>query len=660
MNLENIKNLGAKNIKLLNKLKIYNSIDLLEHYPYKYNFIKFMKLEEFNSDTLGYLQVIVSSNPTVNYIKKNLNRLTFTGMYNGINLRVTIFNRQFLRTKIKIGDTITLYGKFDNLKNNFTARDIRFDLENNFIEPVYHLTDGLTHNILTKYINYLLENNIDFIDKIPSYINEDYKLINKKEALQFIHNPNNITEIKKARIKLIYEELFIFMTKINFLKMNNDVEKGIERNIADTYESEFYSVLNFKPTSDQEIAFKEIKKDMTSKKKMTRLVLGDVGSGKTLTAMYAIYLNKASNYQSAFMAPTELLALQHFKSCVELFKNLNIRIEIITGKMSKREKDKIKDRLKTGEIDLLIGTHSLISDDIIFKNLGLVITDEEHRFGVIQRKNLENKGINPDVLYLSATPIPRTYAKVIYKDTDVSIIKTKPSGRKEIFTKIIHEDDIRLVLKKMLLEINEGHQIFVVSPLIENAESELNSVIDLKEKFSKAFLNKARIEIIHGGMKNAEKDAIMHDFSIGKIDILISTTIIEVGIDIPNATVMAIYNAERFGLATLHQLRGRVGRSDKNSFCFLISNSKDNNRLSVMEESNDGFYITEKDFEERKEGDLFGTIQSGEKIFKLANMKNDYQILLQASKDAEKFVSEKKYLNDKFYLDIYENIKKSI
>ena len=393
---------------------------------------------------------------------------------------------------------------------------------------------------------------------------------------------------------------------------------------------------------------------MISKKRMNRLILGDVGSGKTSVAAYAIYLNYLSGYQTAFMAPTEILAHQHYKSLRKLFDNTNMCVEVITGHMSKKEKSAIYKRLINKEIDLLIGTHALISDDLKFNKLGLIITDEQHRFGVMQRNNLENKGIKPDVLYLSATPIPRTYALTIYGDTDVSIIKTKPVGRKEIITKVYKEKDIKEVLLKMYEQIKLGHQVFVVSPLIENEESDLNSVVKLKEKFQMAFKN-YKVEIIHGKMKQEVKDAIMNAFLNKQIDVLISTTVIEVGIDVPNATIMAIYNAERFGLATLHQLRGRVGRGEYQSYCFLISD-KDNDRLKVMEESNDGFYITEKDFEQRREGDLFGTKQSGDMVFKIADIKRDYSILVQTQKDSLDFVKNKKYLEYDHYLRLVDDL----
>ncbi len=654
MKLTNVKSIGPKAAELLNNLNIQSAEDLVTYYPNKYNFIKLEKISNADENTSVYVEAEVVSIPTVMFIKKNFNRLSFKVLANEILINVTIFNRAYLKQNLPTGKKVIIFGKYNKLKNTFLASDIKFNIENNTIEPIYRLTTGLKQMQIKKYINNVL--GIEVEDRVPNYINEKYNFIEKNLAIKLIHKPTSIEDIKKSKLKLIYEELFEFMFKINYLKIKNNNACGINKNLEEEKINIFLNDLPFTPTEDQSKSFTEIKNDMLSNKKMNRLILGDVGSGKTLIATYAIYLNYLSGYQSAFMAPTEILATQHFSSLKKMLQKYNLCIEIITGKMTKKEKEKIKERLIAGEINLLIGTHAIISEDVIFEKLGLVITDEQHRFGVMQRKNLENKGINPDILYLSATPIPRTYALVLYGDSDVSIIKTKPAGRKEIITKIYKEENIKEVLQKCYEQINENHQIFVVSPLIDNSESELNSVYDLKEKLSKAFKDNVSIEIIHGAMKQNEKDAIMHDYLMNNINILISTTVIEVGVDVPNASVMIIFNAEMFGLATLHQLRGRVGRSDLQSYCYLIS-EKDTNRLKVMEESNDGFYITEKDFENRREGDLFGTKQSGDMVFKIADLKRDYQIVLQAGKDAEEFVKNKKYEDIIYYDKLIEELK---
>ena len=653
MDLKLVPSVGEKTEKLLNNLSIYNIYDLVEYYPYSYNFVVFKSLDEVSLEN-GFLKCTILTEAKVYYIKRNLNKLSFIAKYNNKEFNVIIFNRNFLKNNLTINKEIILYGKYDKLRNTFVASDIKFNLVNNSIVPIYHLTKGVKQNKLRSYINSVLNMNIDYKDYIPDYYNEKYNYLDKYTALKYIHNPESVDDIKKAKLKLIYEEFFKFMFKINYLKIKEKGKVGIKRNISDKKLDEFFNLIPFELTKDQLKTTLSIKEDMMGNSRMNRLVLGDVGSGKTMVAMYAMYLNYLANYQSAFLVPTEILAMQHFKNVTKLFKDTSLKVDILLGKMSKKEKTNIYKRLLSGDIDLIIGTHSLLNEDLEFKNLGLVITDEQHRFGVLQRKSLEEKGLMPDVLYLSATPIPRTYALTIYGDMDISLIKTKPNGRLDIITKVYKEKDIKEVLGKTYAELENGNQVFVVSPLIENEESELNSVIKLKSKLESAFSNK-KIEIIHGRLKQEVKDAIMNEFLNKKIDILISTTVIEVGIDIENATVMIIYNAERFGLATLHQLRGRVGRSDKQSYCFLISD-KDNKRLSVMEESNDGFYITEKDFELRGEGDLFGVRQSGDMVFKIANIKKDIKILMQAKIDSEEYINSKKYLDNQDYLDIVNEL----
>ena len=597
----------------------------------------------------------VVDNIKIHYIKRNFNRLSFRAISNNVILNVTIFNRAFLKQHLILGREVILIGKYNKIKNNFVASDIKFDLKNNTIEPVYHLVDGLKNSQIIKLMDEAL-NYDSYYDFIPEEINQKYNFISKKDAIKYIHKPLTLDEAKSAIKRLKYEELFNFMFKINYLKKMNNKVLGIKRDVTIESKEKFINALEFVLTSDQTLAIDDLFKDLTSGYRMNRLVLGDVGSGKTVVATYAIYLNYLSGYQSALMAPTEILAEQHFKSISKTLEKFNIKVGLLIGSMNKKEKELVLKDLKVGNINLLIGTHALISEGVEFKNLGLVVTDEQHRFGVGQRNTLRDKGITPDVLYLSATPIPRTYALTIYGDLDISIIKTKPKGRKEIITKVENESNIKDVLYKMLEELKANHQIYVVSPLIENnEESELKSVYVLKEKLDMAFQNKINIGILHGKLKQTEKDEIMDNFKKGIIKILISTTVIEVGIDVPNSTMMIIYNAERFGLATLHQLRGRVGRNDLQSYCYLISN-KEIERLKVLEESNDGFYISEKDFEMRGSGDLFGVKQSGDMPFKIANLKEDYNLLLQAKLDSLDYIEKKLYLNNAYYKNLIDSI----
>lgn len=653
MDIKNLHQVGEKTSKILNKLGIFTDDDLINYYPYRYNVYNFSN-ELIDNSTL-IINVIIESNPIVSYIKKNFNRLSFRARYNERIFNVVIFNRAYLKTNLTIGKNITIIGKYDFKKNIFTSSDIKFNITNGQIEPVYHLTKGINNNTVSKLIKDNF-NNIYIKDSLPSNIISKYNLLSKKDALYNIHFANDLKMVHYAKNRLIYEELFDFSFKMNYFK-NQNIRKDKEpKNIDINKINEFKKLLPFSLTTDQDNAYNEIVQDMSSNKKMNRLLLGDVGSGKTVVAVGAIYANFIAGFESTLMAPTEVLATQHYFSIKKILDKFNVAVELITGSMSKKEKEAIYKRVQNKEIDLLIGTHSLLNENIIFNNLGLVITDEQHRFGVHQRFTLEDKSKCPDILYLSATPIPRTYAMTIYGDLDISYIKTKPTGRKDIITKVKKNSDIKEVLGLMLEQIKLGHQIYVVSPLVEEDESlNLTSINLLEEKLSLAFKNLFRIEIIHGKMKTSEKESIMNDFKNNQIKILIATTVIEVGIDVSNATMMVIFNAERFGLATLHQLRGRVGRSDLQSYCYLISDS-DNDRLKVMEESNDGFYISQKDFEMRGHGDLFGVKQHGDMSFKLANLKNDYNILLFANEDAKKFIDSKEYLNNEYYKDLAQNL----
>lgn len=639
MELNKIPGIGPKTEELLNKLNVYNISDLHSFYPYRYNFIKISDINEGKNENIIVVGQ-VQSTPRVNFVRRNLNILTFQCLVNNIIVKVTIYNRMFLKNNIKIGKYVTLIGKYNKKTNTFTASNIKLHIiKNNTIESVYHLVSGLKANSLEKFINYALKYNST--DYIPQYLNKAYNFIDKDVALKNIHQPTGIKLLKQATLKLIYEELFVFLYKINFLKQENKINKnGIRKTFEQDKVEKFIANLPFTLTTDQLNSIKDILIDLNSKYAMNRLLLGDVGSGKTIVAIVAMYANYLAGYQSAMMAPTEILATQHYNSIKDTFKKDDIKIELLTGSLKDKEKKEIVKKLKNKEIDLIVGTHALISDSVEFNNLGLVITDEQHRFGVRQRENLQNKGEKTDVLYMSATPIPRTYALTLYGDMDLSLLKEKPKNRIDIKTFVKKESEIKDVLTNIYQEIKKGYQVYVVSPLIrENDNDELNDVNSLTKNFKLAFPKKVNIGTLHGQLKNEEKEQIMNDFKNGKIDLLISTTVIEVGVDVKNATTMVIFNAERFGLATLHQLRGRVGRNDLQSQCYLICN-KDIERLRVLESSNDGFYISEKDYELRGEGDLFGTRQSGDMIFKIARLPRDIKILLQVEKDVGKFIED--------------------
>lgn len=654
-----VKGIGEKSLKYLKYLNINSIEDLILYYPYRYEVTKIDDANELKDGMNYILHAIVDSYPILRRFNTKMNSLTFRVGSNKKVINVIIFNRAFLKQNIKLGMDITLIGKWNSSNNTFVCSDIKLEkVSNGTIEPFYHLTNGLSNKMLRKYIYSALQKNINIEDKVPDYLNKKYKFLDKNKSLKYIHNPINIKDFKAAKLKLIYEEFFEFMFKINYLKQINKSKKsGYIRNIDIEKIDEFIRKLPFELTRDQLSAVKEIYNDLSGNIRMNRMLEGDVGSGKTIVSVIASYINYLSNYQTALMAPTEILAIQHFNNIKDIFKDTDMSIGLLLGSLSKKEKEQEQEKIRNGEYDLIIGTHALISNAVEFKNLGLVITDEQHRFGVNQRATLKNKGMLPDTLYMSATPIPRTYALTLYGDMDISYIKTKPVGRKEIKTIIKSEKEITYVLSAMKQELDNNHQIYVVSPLIEESESlDLTTVNELKIKMNKAFSNKVSIAILHGKLSKLDKEKIMQDFVKGNIKILISTTVIEVGVDVKNATMMIIYDAERFGLATLHQLRGRIGRNNFDSTCILIGSSKCE-RLKVMCESNDGFYITEKDFEMRGEGDLFGVKQSGDMSFKIASLKNDYKILLQAKEDSLEFLKSKYYLNYECYNKFIDSVK---
>lgn len=656
MDLQEIKGIGPKSLELLNKLNIYTLEDLCTYYPYRYNIYRPCTIENVDEKTTITINAILESTPRLSYIKKNFNRLSFKALTNSYLINVTIFNRAFLYKNLEVGKEIVLTGKYNKQKNTFVASELKVGtLTSTQIEPIYHTVKGLKNNQLRNYIESALKKEIEYTDYVPEEYQKKYQFLSKKEAIQIIHEPKSSEHLKKAKLRLIYEEFFVFMLKINYLKNKTMELKGIQKSYDQKKIEFFIKQLPFTLTKDQENAVSDCLKDLKSTKKMNRLILGDVGSGKTIVATISMYANFLSGYQSALMAPTEILAQQHYETIKELLTPYKINVKLLVGSVKKKEHDKIVEDLKKGEIAILIGTHSLISDDVSFKNLGLVITDEQHRFGVNQRGSLQNKGELPDIIYMSATPIPRTYALTIYQDMDTSMIKTKPSGRKEIKTFLKKESELKSVLLSILEEIKEGHQVYVVAPSIEeNEERKIHDVNNLKMNLDKAFNNKVKTAVLHGKIKAKEKEEIMNEFKEGNIKILIATTVIEVGVDIKNATTIVIFNAEMFGLATLHQLRGRVGRNEFASYCYLISDY-DKERLKVLEKSNDGFYISEQDFLMRREGDLFGTRQSGDMVFKVADLKKDFKILLQAKEDSAKLLNSKEILKEK-----YQNIVKSI
>ena len=635
MELEKLDKIGPKTAKTLNNLGIYSPEDLIRNYPYR--FLIFAKrdinnpkyYDEFVSDG------IVESMPTLNFFRGKMNRLTFRCNVQNKIVKVVIFNRAFLKPNIIIGKEVTIIGKYDPKKETIVATNIRLgNLNKVEIEPVYHLCKGKQMNsFIKKALGVVKENN-----NIPKELISKYNLMSEDEAVRIIHNPKDENSLKTALKTLKYEEIFTYMKNIKLLKKKNEIHKDVyKKEVSLNMVHDFINSLPFKLTIDQEkIAFKMLD-EICGDTLMNRLLQGDVGSGKTIVAFIISYALYTGGYQTSFMAPTEVLARQHYKNACDLFKDTNFKVGLLTGKMTLKEKRKVYEKIEKNEIDMLIGTHALISDKVVWNNLGLVITDEQHRFGVNQRQTLKNKGLNVEVLMMSATPIPRTYALTIYGDTDTSSIKTKPSGRIPVITKVKKEDEIKDVLEGIYKALKNQNQVYVIAPMIEeNDDSNYANVYDLKHKFNLAFKN-YNVEVLHGKMTNEEKEKVMDEYAKGNIDILISTTVIEVGVDVKNATVMVIFDADRFGLSTLHQLRGRVGRNSLQSYCYLISD-KDTKRLKIMEEENDGYKISEADFKLRGQGDLFGSRQSGALSFKLSDVRKDYDLLVKVRDDVNELV----------------------
>ena len=637
MNLDDIKGLGKKTKELLNNIDIYNIDDLIRYYPYKFDIITRKSLNDKNSYDNMIVDGIVETNPVISFFNGK-NKISFNMNCQNKIIKVAIFNRLFMKNNIKIGSFITVFGKYDPQKSSLVASNIILSKLSDTpkIIPIYHQTKALSSKKINDYINKALLS-ININNNIPSDLISKYNFINEDDAIRIIHNPTDINSLKIALKTLKYEEIYTYLKKVKLLKKKNEKHSSAYvKNVDVDKVDSFINNLPFTLTLDQKKVIEEMIIDLKSDKRMNRLLQGDVGSGKTIVAFVLAYAAKTAGYQSVLMAPTEVLAIQHYDNAISLFKNLNFSIALLTGNISSIEKRKIYSDLKEGKIDFLIGTHALISDKVELKKLGLIITDEQHRFGVNQRLKLKNKSQVPDVLLMSATPIPRTYALILYGDTDISSIKTMPKGRIPVKTILKKTDELKDVLNGIYHELKNKKQVYVISPMIDEKDDiSYTNVYDLEYKFKLAFKN-YNIKVLHGKMKKEEKDKIMDDYKSGIIDILISTTIIEVGVDVKNATVMVIFDADRFGLSTLHQLRGRVGRNSDKSYCYLISD-KDKERLDIMTKENDGYKISEADFKLRGEGDLFGSRQSGSIQFKLSNIKKDYELFLKVKDDIDKY-----------------------
>ncbi len=648
-NVQYLKGVGPTRVKHFEKLGIKTVYDLLTYFPREYedrNNIK--KIQDF---IIGENVVFIARISTKPQIRRKGRGFSLTYFYvsdNTARVKVSIFNQAYLNDKLEVDKEYAFYGKVEEAQGRFEiVNPVMVEVEKldkiKGYYPIYPLTAGLKNGYLAKIISELLDKKYALPEVLSSELRQKYALCEINYALEQIHRPVSFEAIAEARKRLIFEELF--MLQLALLTMRNQnfaSKKGIE--FKDTNYDEFLKILPFELTGAQVRVINEIMKDMASDKSMNRLVQGDVGSGKTIVAAIAMYVAVKNGYQTALMAPTTILAKQHYEELKKYFSKFNMTVELLTGSTTKKNKDIMLEKLKEGKIDVLIGTNALVSDNVEFKNAGLIITDEQHRFGVKQRMKLNSKGDNTDVLVMTATPIPRTLALMVYSDLDMSIIDELPKGRIPIKTYVVNEKLEERVDNFIRKEIDKGRQAYIVCPLIEeNEELDLTDATNIYEKYKNEVFPEYEVGFLHGKMKKKEKEDVMQDFKDGKINIIVSTTVIEVGVNVPNATLMIIEDSDRFGLATLHQLRGRVGRSIHESYCVLKTknmSSKCRERLGIMVKSNNGFEIAEKDLELRGPGDFFGIRQHGLPEFKLANLLTDVKLLKLSNDAAKEIISQ--------------------
>ena len=650
-NIQYIKGVGPARVKLLNKLGIYTLNDIINYYPRTYeDRSKTKKLSDVYDGEEILIIAKVITKLVVRKIRKGLTIYKVIVSDNSNNCEITWYNQEYIKERIRQGNTYKFYGKVSNKygkleMNTPIVEDINVSKNTGKIVPIYSLTNNLTQNVLRAIVeNAIKEISGRIVETLPDYILKEYNLCNLEYAIKKIHFPNNFSEYNIARKRLAFEEIMIMQLLLMKLKKNyNNELNGIQfdKNIK---MSDVINDLPYKLTKAQLRVLEEIDSDMESKKCMNRLLQGDVGSGKTVVSIIASYKAVKSGMQVAIMAPTAILASQHLEEFNKILSKYDIKCELLISSITKKNKNEILEKLKNGEIDIIIGTHALLEENVVFNKLGLVVTDEQHRFGVKQREKIISKGTNPDTIVMTATPIPRTLALILYADLDISIIDELPPNRKKIDTFAVTkslENRVNNFIKK---QINEGRQVYVVCPLVEESE-EINakSVLELAEKYKNEIFKDYKVEYLHGKMKAKEKDEIMEEFKKGNIDILISTTVIEVGVNVPNASIMVVENAERFGLAQLHQLRGRVGRGEYKSYCILKYQGNSDvirQRMKIMQDTNDGFVISEKDLELRGSGEFFGTKQHGLPEFKIANIYQDMEMLKSIQSIAIKILNE--------------------
>ena len=651
----------SRRLEILASMNITTLEDLIYQYPYRYEVIE----EKYPTDEDEHLIIEATViSPVKIFFKGKMSRMSFEVEDKYLqHFQVTIFNRHFLRQHLKLGTTITIIGKCVN--HRITASDIKIkplqDISG--IYPVYSLKEGITQKSFRQYVKKALSLlNHEFDDFIPEKYRIQHHLIRKESALYCIHFPENKKDVQEALKYLKYEEFLKFQLTMQLMKQQRTQEMGIAKDFDVTQLQSLILSLPFALTKDQQTAIKEIVEDLKSPQMMYRFLQGDVGSGKTVVSSVALYANYLAGYQGALMAPTEILATQHYQTLSRFFENTDVRIELLTGSLSLKEKERVYQAIQSGEADIVVGTHALFQKKVVYHNLGFVITDEQHRFGVMQRKALKNKGQQVDFLIMSATPIPRTLAISMYGDMDVSTIKTMPQGRLPVKTQYIHSSSMKPILKHLKSYLAQGGQCYVICPLVEDSENlEAKSASQIAKAMQKYFQTQYNVGLLHGQMKEDEKEKVMNGFLNNTIQILVSTTVVEVGVDVKNANMMVIYNAERFGMSQLHQLRGRIGRGQEQAYCYLMSSSSSKEaieRLKYLEKSHDGFEISLYDLKLRGPGEVLGQRQSGLPTFLVADIMNDFPILSIARKDADEIIHD--YIQNHEYQGIVCKIQEKL
>ncbi|WP_204180072.1 MULTISPECIES: ATP-dependent DNA helicase RecG [unclassified Staphylococcus] len=652
--LSQIKGLGPKRLAVLNELNIYTVEDLILYLPTRYEDNTVVDLNEAEDQAMVTVVGEVYSTPTVAFFGRNKSKLTVHLMVNNIAVKCVFFNQPYLKKKLELHQTVTIKGKWNRNKQEIIGNRMFFNqpaMEDVQFEPIYRIKEGIKQKPLRDMIRQVLEH-VTIHEWISDSLREKYKLETLEDTIKTLHLAPDKTSLLKARRTYAFIELFMFELRMQWL---NRLEKISDDAIEIDYDIQlvrnFISCLPFELTEAQKQSVNEIFRDLKAPIRMHRLLQGDVGSGKTVVAAICMYALKTAGYQSALMVPTEILAEQHAESLAEIFGD-RMNIALLTGSVKGKKRKILLEQLEQNEIDCIIGTHALIQDDVVFNNVGLVITDEQHRFGVNQRQLLREKGAMTNVLFMTATPIPRTLAISVFGEMDVSSIKQLPKGRKPIITSWSKHEAYESVLQQMSAELKKGRQAYVICPLIESSEhlEDVQNVVELFESLQ-AYYGKGKVGLLHGKLTSEEKDQVMQQFSNHEIDILVSTTVVEVGVNVPNATFMMIYDADRFGLSTLHQLRGRVGRSEHQSYCVLIASPKTETgieRMNVMTQTTDGFELSERDLEMRGPGDFFGVKQSGLPDFLVANVVEDYKMLEVARDEAAELIQSGAFFEDEY------------